>query len=164
MADPSKVKGIVPRAVVRVVTPGTVTDTDQLDARANLYLAAVDAGVAAPAIGALADGRRDGSLGLALLDLSTGELAAASVPGGGAGGAPAGGALGGGGAGAGPRGFLSARGRGGRRAAVWGPTPGPVPGAGAAPAAADVGRAIDAAGADPTPAAARREPPPLALR
>ena len=32
MADPSKVKGIVPREVVRVITPGLVTATDQLEA------------------------------------------------------------------------------------------------------------------------------------
>jgi DNA mismatch repair protein MutS len=70
MADPSKVKGIVPRQVVRVVTPGLVTETDQLDARANNYLAAVDATSAAPG----------SPFGLALLDLSTGELAAAVVP------------------------------------------------------------------------------------
>src|SRR6188768_4195682 len=44
MADPSKTKGIVPRQVVRVVTPGLITDSDQLDARANHYLVAVDAG------------------------------------------------------------------------------------------------------------------------
>jgi DNA mismatch repair protein MutS len=68
MADPSKVKGIVPRQVVRVVTPGLVTEADQLDARANNYLCAVE--------GADAPG---GSYGLALLDLSTGELAAAAL-------------------------------------------------------------------------------------
>src|SRR5689334_16456267 len=44
MADPSKVKGIVPREVVRVITPGLITESDQLDARSNHYLAAVDAG------------------------------------------------------------------------------------------------------------------------
>src|SRR5437016_384058 len=33
LGDPSKIKGIVPRQVVRVITPGLVTDTDQLDAR-----------------------------------------------------------------------------------------------------------------------------------
>ena len=72
MADPSKVKGIVPRQVVRVITPGLVTETDQLDARANNYLAAVDMGAGAAA--------ERGPFGLALLDLSTGELAAAMVP------------------------------------------------------------------------------------
>ena len=70
MADPSKVKGIVPRQVVRVVTPGLVTDEGQLDARANNYLVAVEPAATAP--GADGDG-----WGLALLDLSTGELSAA---------------------------------------------------------------------------------------
>ncbi|HEX6274773.1 MAG TPA: DNA mismatch repair protein MutS [Polyangiaceae bacterium] len=64
MADPSKVKGIVPREVVRVITPGLVTDREQLDAATNNYLAA--AHLAA------------GEVGLALLDLSTGELLATS--------------------------------------------------------------------------------------
>src|SRR5262245_9042789 len=52
MADPSKCKGIVPRAVVRVVTPGTITETDQLDARANHYLAAIEGSRAAAGEGA----------------------------------------------------------------------------------------------------------------
>jgi DNA mismatch repair protein MutS len=65
LADPSKVKGIVPREVVRVITPGLVTDRDQLEAGANNYLAAVEVGPSA--------------VGLALLDLSTGELAAAEL-------------------------------------------------------------------------------------
>lgn len=67
MGDPSKTKGIVPREVVRVVTPGLVTDHEQLDGRANHYLCAIE-----QASGAT-------SLGLALLDLSTGELAAAKI-------------------------------------------------------------------------------------
>jgi DNA mismatch repair protein MutS len=41
MEDPSKVKGIVPREVVRVITPGLVVDPDALDARAHNYLVAV---------------------------------------------------------------------------------------------------------------------------
>ncbi len=61
MADPAKCKGIVPRQVVRVITPGLVTDRDQLDASTNNWLAAVTADA--------------GNFGLALLDLSTGELA-----------------------------------------------------------------------------------------
>jgi DNA mismatch repair protein MutS len=65
LADPSKVKGIVPRDVVRVITPGLVTDREQLDASVNNYLAAVEL----TASGA----------GLALLDLSTGELASAEL-------------------------------------------------------------------------------------
>ncbi len=62
LADPSKVKGIVPRDVVRVVTPSIAYDDAGLDARENLYLVALTA-----------DGP---SVGLASLDLSTGELSA----------------------------------------------------------------------------------------
>jgi DNA mismatch repair protein MutS len=71
MADPSKVKGIVPRQVVRVVTPGLVTDEGQLDARANNYLVAVEP---------IAPVEQGGGFGVALLDLSTGELSAAVAP------------------------------------------------------------------------------------
>ncbi|MBI5537353.1 MAG: DNA mismatch repair protein MutS [Deltaproteobacteria bacterium] len=65
MADPSKTKGIVPREVVRVITPGLVTDDSQLEARANHYLCAID--------------EAKGQCGIALLDLSTGELLASAV-------------------------------------------------------------------------------------
>ncbi|HYO95321.1 MAG TPA: DNA mismatch repair protein MutS [Polyangiaceae bacterium] len=65
MADPATVKGIVPRQVVRVITPGLVTDGEQLDAHTNHYLAAASVS-------------RDG-VGLALFDLSTGELSAAEL-------------------------------------------------------------------------------------
>ncbi len=44
MADPSKVKGLVPREVVRVVTPGFVYDDAGLEARQNHYLVAVERG------------------------------------------------------------------------------------------------------------------------
>lgn len=70
MGDPSKIKGIVPRQVVRVLTPGLITDADQLEARENHFLGAVQM----PAPGSEAVGEH----GLALLDISTGELAAAS--------------------------------------------------------------------------------------
>ncbi|MBK8258913.1 MAG: DNA mismatch repair protein MutS [Polyangiaceae bacterium] len=69
MADPSKVKGIVPRQVVRVVTPGLVTDEGQLDARANNYLVTIEPPRASD----------PNAWGIALLDLSTGELSAAVV-------------------------------------------------------------------------------------
>ncbi|MGC4092191.1 MAG: hypothetical protein QM756_30790 [Polyangiaceae bacterium] len=65
MADPSKVKGIVPREVVRVVTPGLLTDADHLQASTNNYLCAIE-------VGKLGRGA-----GLSLFDLSTGELSAA---------------------------------------------------------------------------------------
>lgn len=66
MADPSKVKGLVPREVVRVITPGLVTDSDQLPANANNFLCAVDV--------------TSSDVGVALYDLSTGELQAGSLP------------------------------------------------------------------------------------
>lgn len=67
MADPSKVKGIVPREVVRVVRPGIVFDDAGLDARQNHYLVAVERDGAGP-------------FGVAALDLSTGELSACEAP------------------------------------------------------------------------------------
>jgi len=75
MADPSKCSGIVPRQVVRVITPGLVTDAEQLDARANHFLMAVDRGSEAGERGAAEVER-----GVALLDLSTGELSAGTLP------------------------------------------------------------------------------------
>ena len=66
MADPSEVKGLVPRDVVRVVTAGTVTADSSLDAAAPNYL------------GALA--RRKGVVALALADITTGEVRLASGP------------------------------------------------------------------------------------
>src|ERR1700733_15493984 len=39
--DPRKAKGIVKREVVRVVSPGTLTDTNYLDAREPAFLMAV---------------------------------------------------------------------------------------------------------------------------
>jgi DNA mismatch repair protein MutS len=66
MADPSKVKGLVPREVVRVITPGLVTDSDQLLANANNFLCAIEVTA--------------NEVGVALYDLSTGELQAGSLP------------------------------------------------------------------------------------
>jgi DNA mismatch repair protein MutS len=62
-------KSVVRREVIRVVTPGTITEDALLDSRSHNYLAAVaDAG---------------GALGLAWLDMSTGAFAAQPVePGG----------------------------------------------------------------------------------
>jgi DNA mismatch repair protein MutS len=67
--DPRKVKGLVRREVVRVVSPGTLTDAGYLEAREPALLVAI-----APAI----DGH---GLGAALLDLSTGEFTTAEYPG-----------------------------------------------------------------------------------
>lgn len=60
MADPSEVKGLVPREVVRVVTAGTITADAALDGEAPNYLAA------------LAE-RHDG-IAVALADISTGDV------------------------------------------------------------------------------------------
>ena len=54
--DPKTVKGLVRREVTRIVTPGTVTEDGLLDDCANNYIAAVS------------------GLGIAVLDLSTGEF------------------------------------------------------------------------------------------
>jgi DNA mismatch repair ATPase MutS len=63
--DPALAKGIVERRVVRVISPGTILDEESLDPRAPSYLAAVRI--------------EDGRAGLALVDLSTGELRAAEI-------------------------------------------------------------------------------------
>ena len=60
MADPSTVKGLVPRDVVRVVTAGTVTAEHQLAPDAPNYLASWV--------------ERDGHRGAALVDITTGEV------------------------------------------------------------------------------------------
>jgi len=67
--DPRTAKGIVRREVVRVVSPGTLTDAAYLDAREPAFILAI--ATAAPASG----------LGTALLDLSTGQFTAAEYSG-----------------------------------------------------------------------------------
>jgi len=73
--DPRKAKGLVKREVVRVVSPGTLTDAHYLEAREPAFLMAI-----AP------DPRRADAaprmLGVALLDLSTGEFTTAEYAGG----------------------------------------------------------------------------------
>jgi DNA mismatch repair protein MutS len=69
VGDPASSKGPVERKVVRVVTPGTLTDLGLLDAKTDAVLLAI----APPA-------RRTGKFGLAWLVLSSGELRAASAP------------------------------------------------------------------------------------
>jgi len=69
--DPRKAKGLVRREVVRVVSPGTLTDAHYLDAREPAFLMSL-----APAG---AGGSR--VFGAAILDLSTGEFSTAEYPG-----------------------------------------------------------------------------------
>jgi DNA mismatch repair protein MutS len=66
LQDPRYVKGIVDRAVVRVVTAGTITEEDALDARQNNFLAALHPTAH--------------RAGLAWVDLSTGRLCVSELP------------------------------------------------------------------------------------
>ena len=63
--DPKKAKGLVKRELIRIVTPGTVTDDALLDPRESNFLAAVASGDPA---------------GLAWVELSTGRFWAAGFP------------------------------------------------------------------------------------
>jgi len=60
MEDPRQAKGVVKRDVVRVVTPGLVLEPDNLRAKENNFLASVCV--------------REGTYGLAFLDISTGDF------------------------------------------------------------------------------------------
>ena len=64
MEQPGPGKKLVRREVTRVITPGTATDVSVLDARENNFLAAV------------AQNAATATVGLALVDLSTGEFLA----------------------------------------------------------------------------------------
>ena len=62
--DPSEAKGIVRREVVRVISPGVVTDDQLLDDKDNLYVAAI-----------CCKEKNDGNIfGISFLDLSTGSF------------------------------------------------------------------------------------------
>jgi DNA mismatch repair protein MutS len=67
--DPATAKGVIRREVVRLMTPGTLTDDPLLDGRADNYLAAVAFGITK------ADGYR---AALAWVELSTGACVAMS--------------------------------------------------------------------------------------
>jgi DNA mismatch repair protein MutS len=69
MEDPRKAKGVVKREVIRVVSPGTLTDAGYLDAREPAFLMA------------LAPAQTNPGYGVALLDLSTGEFTTAEYHG-----------------------------------------------------------------------------------
>ena len=65
LKDPRQVQGMVERGVVRVVTAGTLTEEDALEARENNYLLALHVA--------------DGLAGLAWVDLSTGRMRTSAV-------------------------------------------------------------------------------------
>jgi len=58
--DPKKAKGIVKREVIRIITPGLIVDEENLAPGENNYLACLCA--------------EKHTLGLAFLDISTGEF------------------------------------------------------------------------------------------
>lgn len=67
MEDPSKTKNIVKRDVIRVITPGTILDSNQLDEQKNNYLCSIF---------------KDASgAGLSFADVSTGDLYATEFAG-----------------------------------------------------------------------------------
>ncbi len=76
--DPKTAKGIVKRAVTRVVSPGTITDPGQLQAREPNYIAAL-----LPAAGHAGD-EGSADIGCAYVDLSTGDFRLAEHHGAGA--------------------------------------------------------------------------------
>jgi len=69
LGDPAAAKGLVERKVVRVVTPGTVTDDSLLEQRRDNLLLAI-----------AADAKRD-TYGLAWIDLSSGRFLVSEVAG-----------------------------------------------------------------------------------
>jgi DNA mismatch repair protein MutS len=72
LEDASQAKGLIRREVTRVVTPGTLTEDDLLDPRRSNHLVAVCPG------GSSAAGRA--AVGMAWVELSTGQFQAADVP------------------------------------------------------------------------------------
>lgn len=65
--DPKEAKGLVKRAITRVVTPGTITDIEALDNRENNYLLSIF--------------QNDFGLGLTYCDISTGQLTSFEIKG-----------------------------------------------------------------------------------
>ena len=72
-------KAVVHRGVVRLVTPGTLTEDSLLDAKARNYLTAVLAGPVQGARGGGKGGEGAQMIALASLDISTGELEVGEV-------------------------------------------------------------------------------------
>ena len=66
--DPSTAKGLVNREIVRIITPGTVTDSNQLSEEKNNYIASINID---------SDG-----IALSFADISTGEIRVTLIEGG----------------------------------------------------------------------------------
>jgi DNA mismatch repair protein MutS len=71
--NPKTAKGVVKRDVVRVVSPGTLTDAAYLDAKEPAFLMAIVA-TSSVAKASASAGASPGDYGVALVDLSTGEF------------------------------------------------------------------------------------------
>ena len=67
MEDPALAKGLVKRDIIRIVTPGTVTESSMLEERKNNYFACVYG--------------EDGKFGLCFCDVSTGSFSVTSASG-----------------------------------------------------------------------------------
>lgn len=65
--DPATAKGLVKRDIIRVITPGTVIESSMLDEGKNNYICCAFT--------------RNGSVGVAFCDISTGELHATTLEG-----------------------------------------------------------------------------------
>jgi DNA mismatch repair protein MutS len=76
--DPKKAKGIVKREIVRVVSPGTLTDSEHLDERAPAFLLSLHK---SPIPGPKSLDADRSVVGVALLDLTTGEFSCAEYAG-----------------------------------------------------------------------------------
>jgi len=85
MEEPGPGKKLVRREVIRVLTPGTATGVGLVEAKENNFLAAVARGAgasAAASVGGRAAGRgAEAAIGLAYVDLSTGEFRATEFAG-----------------------------------------------------------------------------------
>jgi DNA mismatch repair protein MutS len=76
--DPKKAKGLIKREIVRVVSPGTLTDSQYLDAREPAFLLSIAPMGSDPVT---KSGRGSDPWGVSLLDLSTGEFSCAEYSG-----------------------------------------------------------------------------------
>ncbi|HUP40725.1 MAG TPA: DNA mismatch repair protein MutS [Vicinamibacterales bacterium] len=76
--DPKKSKGIVKREIVRVVSPGTLTDSQHLDERSPAFLLSLTTSTIPNPKSLSGD---DSIIGVALLDLTTGEFSCAEYTG-----------------------------------------------------------------------------------
>jgi DNA mismatch repair protein MutS len=67
IGDPSKIKGLLPRQVTRLITPGTIIDPQNLEAKKSNFLMTI-----------FAESLKE-SFGIAFLDISTGEFKATKL-------------------------------------------------------------------------------------